>query len=248
MYWYRGALLTWMVRMFYSVEGYQLLRPIEACERTMSLTPAACGRVLHVTDDVDGVPEDVSQCLRAGGAEVTVCADVYQATVWLGRGETPAFDAVVVNLDWLTSGEFEFVSIVRSMPTPYPVFVYARAESAEKIDRALLMDATGTVDGTDEGVAAVLEVVRVREDSESQDEADAGEARVPWRENGQKPERVPPPEVIVDSGEAVDPDAPIVLEDDDPHEAPLLSSEEIECLIFGDIDDGSTEIERGGAG
>ena len=102
-------------------------------------------RVLHVAPTSHTPAERVSDALRQAGCEVVPCTDVYRALARMGGSERGRLCAVVVCVDLMDTGQFEFFQLAARHHRRVGVYVYAQPHAQSKIDLALRLGAKDTI-------------------------------------------------------------------------------------------------------
>ncbi len=95
------------------------------------------GRVLHVNPPTYGETMGLSGAIGDAGLRESLCPDVYRALARMGGASGPAFRAVLVCVDRMGADQFSFFELLSRHFASSPVFVYARSNAEEKIERAV---------------------------------------------------------------------------------------------------------------
>ena len=106
-------------------------------------------RILHLATGDQATGIRLVDFLTECGADIQQCSDVYRGLARLGRprpGEQlrargNSVDAVLVGVDGLSAGEFEFFEFCASLENPPPVWVYGGTHAQAKIALSLRLGA-----------------------------------------------------------------------------------------------------------
>ncbi|MCH7701748.1 MAG: hypothetical protein IID37_08675 [Planctomycetes bacterium] len=120
-------------------------------------------RILHLTTGDHATGTRLADFLTECGAEIQPCSDVYRGLALVGKppvahseelarlgkprpgeqlqGRTNSIDAVLVGVDCLSAGEFEFFELCASLQNPPPVWVYGGRDAQAKIALGLRLGA-----------------------------------------------------------------------------------------------------------
>jgi len=116
-----------------------------------SIIEKSSDRVLIIGARRDQLPDDARAYVADAGRALEVCQDVYRG---LARAVRDAPLLILVCVDCLISGEFEFFRVVSRGRNVPPVLVWSRSGNRRRIQWALDAGATGEL--TRERVAAVM--------------------------------------------------------------------------------------------
>lgn len=128
-------------------------------------TDFVVSNVLHIAADgtadgaIGGAADTVNALAATDGFCVETCGDVYRGLARLLRMSADQFRAVIVCLDGLGAAEFEFFAVVSRLRPRVPVYVYGRAGSKARIERAIRLGASAPV--TDEVMRRLSEAETV---------------------------------------------------------------------------------------
>jgi len=117
-------------------------------------TPSKCDLVHVATGPLQTVGR-VDSLLRKWGIRACTFSDAYRALVRLGRSEPTSFNAVIVCVDFISPGEFEFFEIVGRDHPDVDLYVYGDDRCDHKITRAIELGARGRL--TDDAVRAMAQ-------------------------------------------------------------------------------------------
>ncbi len=217
-------------------------------------------RVLHVAPTSHEAAERIAKALAHTGCHVDECPDVYRALVRICRPGAHPPDAVVVCVDWLEAGQFEFFQLATGRRPAVPIYVYAETCNHTKIELAVRLGANGEIgadtagqvlpgqSGTQSVSGPAARAAsptadpppspaepRSRPAAVEQKPIGTGTVRVPWLRYEGGPTRVPPAKP--DAGPP-QPDRSPDLETD-PR---LLSPEELDALIGDPKPDAESDV------
>lgn len=106
-------------------------------------------RILHLATGDHATGTRLADFLTECGADIQPCSDVYRGLARLGKPEAGkrirdpgnSINAVLVGVDWLSAGEFEFFELCASLQNAPPVWVYGGPDVQAKIALGLRLGA-----------------------------------------------------------------------------------------------------------